>query len=70
MASILGRPLTAEESVHHKNGIRSDNRPSNLELWSRYQPAGQRATDLLEFANEIIQRYGALSDLAPASDQR
>lgn len=57
MEQILGRPLTSAESVHHKNGVRDDNRPSNLELWARYQPAGQRVEDLLTFADEIIERY-------------
>lgn len=58
MEATLGRHLTPEESVHHKNGVRDDNRPENLELWARYQPAGQRVTDLLAFAREIIDRYG------------
>lgn len=32
MERILGRLITREEHIHHRNGIRSDNRPENLEL--------------------------------------
>jgi hypothetical protein len=50
MARALGRPLTADETVHHRNGDRLDNRLENLELWSTAQPKGQRVQDELERA--------------------
>lgn len=54
MEQMLGRSLRAFEHVHHKNGIRSDNRPENLELWAKFQPYGQRVTDLVQF---VLDHY-------------
>jgi hypothetical protein len=51
MQQMLGRLLVDGESVHHKNGNRSDNRPENLELWWS-QPAGQRVEDLIAYVVE------------------
>lgn len=57
MEQLLGRALLPGETVHHKNGIRTDNNPANLELWVTLQPSGQRPVDLLVWADEIIRRY-------------
>jgi hypothetical protein len=46
MMQQLGRDLHPHENVHHKNGVRHDNRLENLEIWVTSQPAGQRPVDL------------------------
>lgn len=54
MERILGRHLKPSESVHHKNGLRGDNRPDNLELWVKAQPSGRRVQDLVDW---VVSNY-------------
>lgn len=62
MEAVLGRALYPGENVHHKNGVRFDNSPENLELWVTSQPSGQRPDDLVEWAHTILDRYGPKED--------
>lgn len=72
VAEYLKRPLLKGEEVHHRNGVRVDNTvgacvirsscdctggPHNLELWSKSQPAGQRVSDKIRWAEEILATY-------------
>lgn len=57
MAAKIGRPLLAEETVHHLNGNRADNGIENLELWSSSHSSGQRVADKVAWAKELLRLY-------------
>jgi hypothetical protein len=72
MEDILGRPLKRDaknrpiETVHHINGVKHDNRTAgplvdfrsgNLELWSNSHPSGQRVSDKVAWAVELLRLY-------------
>jgi hypothetical protein len=57
MEEALGRRLSRHEHVHHRNGVKKDNRLENLELWTTRHPPGQRVTDMVAWAKELLATY-------------
>ncbi len=57
MSQLIGRPLMDGESVHHKNGIKSDNSPENLELRTSLHPSGQKVNEMIDFCKMYLSLY-------------
>lgn len=67
MSQMLGRPLLPSESVHHRNGVKTDNRPANLELRIGAHGMGQTVEDRVRDAVSLLSEY-APELLVPAAD--
>jgi len=63
MEEMIGRALTKKETVHHINGIKHDNRPANLWLFSTPSEHSRFHADLAKFNKKphYIYLAGAIS---------
>ena len=69
MSNHIGRPLLSTENVHHRNGVRDDNRIENLELWFSPQPYGQRVDELFKYFTETHTQLLIDAGWLPPSDE-
>lgn len=70
MAQILGRPLETSEQVHHRDGNRMNNDPSNLELRKLHHGNGASITpnaeELLSRLEKLWEENKTLKELVNA----
>jgi len=57
MEKHLGRSLFHNEHIHHKNGVRNDNRIENLEIKITAHGPGITISDAIPWAVEVLRRY-------------
>ena len=58
MERVLGRPLKPYETVHHRDGDRQHNEPSNLEVWASRHGRGARLHEAIAWAIQLLTDNG------------